>query len=276
MSDRRLDWAIIPTAGRGTRMAPASAVIPKALLPVGTWPMLHWALDEAVEAEIGGVILVISPDQQLIREYLSAVARDATDDPTSDLGVLGRCLSEREVRWVEQPEPRGIGDAFMRCRGITGENPFAVLLPDNWFCGKPPAIAQVAETFWRTGLCTLGLTEVEPHERVLFGNVGGVELRATAGDEFRVLALQDKKQGTYGSDELGSLRGCARYVLGPEFYEALSAGGPPAIGEWDDVPAFQYLIEHYGLSGRRITARHYDVGLPAGYLAAASWLAARG
>ncbi len=70
------------------------------------------------------------------------------------------------------------------------------------------------------------------------------------------------------------LRGCARYALNASFYDALEATGPPAAGEWDDVPAFQYLVDGDGLAGCRLDGRHFDVGQEKGYIAAAGYVAA--
>lgn len=263
-------WAVIPTAGRGTRMLPAAAVVPKALLPVGLRPMLHWALEEALDAGITGLVIVVGPGQEAIRAYVEAAADASGSD--SALGRLGEKLAAAEVCWVEQPEPRGVGDAFVRCRPVTGDADFAVLLPDNWFHAREPAIGQVARTRAATGLCTLGLTRVPADEAELFGNVGGVRLQALGGDSHRILALQDKAPGTFRAAGASALRGCARYVAGPELYDALEATGPPPDGEWDDVPAFQYLITTLGLAGHHIHGRHYDVGHPAGFLAAAAYL----
>lgn len=270
-----IDWAILPAAGRGTRMYPASAVIPKSLIPVGNLPMFHSALEEALDAGIPGVVIVVSPGQELLRDYVDAAVEGKGGE---ELAILGRKLAGAELRWVEQTVPRGVGDAFMLCRRITGASDFAVVLPDNWFDAPQPAIAQVSRTFRTTGTCTLGLTRVEPEEAHLFGNVGGVELESLEGeDSFRVLRLQDKLPGTYADrGAVPTLRGCARYVLNPGFYDALEATGPPAAGEWDDVPAFQYLVDGPGLLGHRIRGRHFDVGIPAGHLAAAAYLHGRG
>ena len=269
-----IPWAVIPTAGRGTRMYPAAAVIPKVLLPVGTWPMLHWALEEAVASGIPGLALVIGPEQQLIRDYVEACTRAARRGDLGDLADLGRGLQDREIRWIEQARPLGVGDAFMRCRSITAGSPFAVLLPDNWFDSAQPATAQVFETYLATGLCTLAMTSIDAAESALFGNVGGVDLEHLAARSYRIVRLQDKLPGTFECPPAGGsvLRGCARYVLDDRFYDALSVTGPPPDGEWDDVPAFQWLIAEHGLAGHHIDGTHYDVGMPRGYLAAAAHL----
>jgi UTP-glucose-1-phosphate uridylyltransferase len=85
--------------------------------------------------------------------------------------------------------------------------------------------------------------------------------------------LGDKQPGTFrleGNEAV--LRGCARYVLGPTFYDALVATGPPREGEWDDVPAFQHLSSGRGLAGSLLDGAHFDVGQPAGYMGAMSYL----
>ncbi len=311
-----IDWGVIPTAGQGQRMAPASTAVPKTLLPVGLRPMLHWTLMEAAESGLKALAIVIAPGDVLVRAYIDAAhaaGRVLSTDTTGTsppfltavrgaganrkeahpdhfdanaLVDLGRLLADIEIHWVEQPRPTGIGDAFVRCRHLTGGSPFAVLLPDNWFDistgdDSLPAIAQVYRGFELTGMCSLGLTWVDPGERALFGNVGGVELAAISKRTHRVLSLQNKETGAFGGDDRRVLRGCGRYVVDDRFYEALeatrgqpdgtaSSGGAPS--EWDDVPAFQRLIATAGLAGREIQGRHYDVGRPAGYLAAAAHL----
>jgi UTP-glucose-1-phosphate uridylyltransferase len=120
----------------------------------------------------------------------------------------------------------------------------------------------------------IGLTRVDAADASLYGNVGGVELAPLSGPAFRILALQDKRPGSFDIVAGSSvLRGCARYAVDARFYDALEATGPPAEGEWDDVPAFQLLIETEGLAGHLITGHHFDVGHEAGYMAAASYLA---
>ena len=84
-------WAVMPIAGRGTRLHPAAAVIPKALLPVGAWPMLHGALDECVRAGIGGIVLVMGPEQTLVHVYLDEALADRITDE-----LLGQILGDFE------------------------------------------------------------------------------------------------------------------------------------------------------------------------------------
>lgn len=252
-------WAIIPTAGRGTRLAPATDSLPKALLPVGARPMVDWAIDEALASGGAELIVVVSPQHDALRRH---VEQRAAEWP-SGVGL----------HLVEQPRPAGLGEALLRCRPLTGAEPFGVVVPDNWFDAPTPALAQVAATCDRTALCSIGLVEVTAHEAPLLGNVGRVDLEALGGGDFRIRALADKAPGSFAlADDQPVLRGCARYVLGPEFYEALEACGAPQDGEWDDVPAFQRLARAGRLAGGLIDGRLFDLGQHAGYRAAARYL----
>ncbi len=258
---REVPWAIIPTAGKGTRLRPATDVIPKVLLPVGLRPMLDWALDEAFGSGVAAVIVVVSPEQEEVRRHLQRRADDLS------------WPREVALHLVEQPQPRGLGDALIRCRSLTGGDSFGVVVPDNWFDTDVPALAQVAVTHRNTGLDSLGLVRVGPQQAALLGNVGRVDLEHLQDHDYRITKLGDKRAGAFEIDgDEPVLRGCARYVLGPTFYDALEETGPPPEGEWDDVPAFQHLAAHGGLAGRRLAGVHFDVGQPAGYLGAMSYL----
>jgi UTP--glucose-1-phosphate uridylyltransferase len=256
-----LSWAVIPTAGRGTRLAPATDAVPKVLLPVGLRPMLDWAVDEALDAGVAHIAVIVAGTDELVRRYL----RQRAKGPTWRPGVA--------LHFVEQPTPAGLGDALMRCRPLTGDDDLGVVVPDNWFDAQVPPLLQIAATRQRTGLSAIGLVEVGPRQGALLGNVGRVELEPLGGPDFRIRRLGDKQPGSFRVEGSGAVpRGCARYVLGPEFYEALSATGPPEAGEWDDVPAFQQLARTQRLAGCRLSGRHFDVGHAAGYLAAMSYL----
>jgi len=256
-----LRWAIIPTAGRGARLAPATDVVPKVLLPVGLRPMLDWAVDEALDAGARDIIVIVSPGHPAVRDRVERRSAASSWPAAARLHV------------VEQPTAAGVGEALMRCRSLTAAAPFGVVVPDNWFEARPPALAQIAATHARTGLSTIGLVEVGRRNAALLGNVGGVQVEALGGVDYRVLQLADKASGAFEAPHEGTvLRGCARYVLEPTFYDALEKSGPPAEGEWDDVPAFQRLCDVAELAGCRLNGEFFDVGQEAGYLAAMSFL----
>ena len=271
-----LPWAIIPTAGKGTRLLPETAEVPKVLLPVGSRTMLEWTLREAVAAGVPAVIVVVSPAHPQVRTFVGALRAGAVacQAEAGSQDAPGAWLQGVEIHFVVQPEPMGVGDALIRCRALTGGDAFGVLLPDNWFHAAEPALRQVEAGFRTTGVSAIGLIEVTAEHAGILGNVGGVTLEPLGGHTHRILSLQEKAAGSFEIDGSGAtLRGCARYVVGPEFYEALAATGPPDAGEWDDVPAFQRLIAAGGLIGQAIEGRFFDVGQKAGYAAAETYVA---
>ena len=114
---------------------------------------------------------------------------------------------------------------------------------------------------------------MRPGQGFLLGNVGEVELELIENRDFRITRLGDKSDGAFTTPKSRSvLRGCARYVLGPSFYDALEATGPLPEGEWDDVPAFQYLADEAELIGHKLEGHHFDLGHQSGYLAAMNYL----
>ena len=271
-----LPWAIIPTAGKGTRLLPLTTDVPKVLLPVGTRPMLEWTLREAVAAGVPAVIVVISPAHPQVRAFVEALRDGAVAGQTNidSQEAPGAWLQGVDLHFVVQPEPVGIGDALIRCRELTRDDAFGVLLPDNWFHAAAPALGQVEAGFRTTGVSAIGLIEVTAEQAGILGNVGAVTLEPLGGRTHQILSLQEKAPGSFEIEgSTPTLRGCARYVVGPEFYDALTATGPPEAGEWDDVPAFQRLIARRGLIGQAIEGRFFDVGQKAGYAAASAYVA---
>ena len=271
-----LPWAIIPTAGKGTRLLPETTDVPKVLLPVGTRPMLEWTLREAVAAGVPAVIVVVSPAHPQVRAFVEALRAGALarQAETGAKEAPGAWLQGVEIHFVVQPAPVGIGDALIRCRELTRGDAFGLLLPDNWFHADEPALRQVEAGFRSTGVSAIGLVEVTAEHAGILGNVGGVTLEPLGGRTHRILSLQEKAAGSFEiNGSAATLRGCARYVVGPEFYDALAATGRPQdAGEWDDVPAFQRLIATGGLIGQAIEGRFFDVGQKAGYAAAAAYV----
>jgi len=128
---------VIPAAGRGTRLLPATKTTPKELLNIYDRPALQFAIDEALDLGAARIVLVIHPDKAGIRHYLTPDRAYVSDLRASGKAGLGAALAEIdipdriEVRYVEQPEPLGLGHAVLCARALTLKGPFGVILPDD-------------------------------------------------------------------------------------------------------------------------------------------------
>ena len=254
--------AVIPAAGLGTRLAPATWALPKELMPVGRYPMIQWALEEVSDAGIGQVAVVVSPSKPLLIDFLSKWKR-------------GRRLN---LSLVEQPRAIGLADALLRVRHLSRGAPIALLLPDNIFfpyARGRSALAQVLEGFRAGRGDTTGLVRVRKEYAHTWGHAGLVSLSQRGDRLARIERLHPKRRGTLRLIKgVSAYKTFARTVLLPHFFDYLEDASKRRRGG-DEVPALQAIIKHDGLSGVLLRGRGFDAGNPAGYGAAVAYWATR-
>ena len=254
-----LDTAVIPCGGLGTRLAPISRWIPKELLPVALKPLLHWTLDEIADAGMLRAIIVTNP----ARPTVEAVARNWQ-------GPL-------ELEFVRQEKPRGLGDALGRARDILAGSEFIAALPDNLFLGDNPT-RRVADTFRKTRMSTVLLSEITREDARLKGATGKAKIEKAADGDLLVTDVADKGTGRFqtgGSASAVTPIGRIAFTgeIFQEFDEVAKTLGPGA--ELDDVPVLQRLARRRALAGVISSARFFDVGVPEGYRDAVASFPAR-
>jgi UTP--glucose-1-phosphate uridylyltransferase len=266
---------VIPAAGLGTRLLPLTRAVPKELLPVGRFPMIHWCLAEAADAGAREVIIVIRKGKEAIRSYLECDPVRATSGDRSSQ-ELERLLAELEIRYVYQETPRGPGDALLRASDAIGNSPFILMYPDDVFPAGGGPLRKLVELYRETGEMVTGLIHVDHARGHLFGNCGHVDLETTAEGVYRIRRLHDKNSGQFRARSNREIRWTGRHVLEPVFLDHLRKfdnGNPDE--ELDDVIAFQDLIHEHGMLGVPMEDDVYDVGNMPGYLAANACLASR-
>jgi UTP--glucose-1-phosphate uridylyltransferase len=252
--------AIIPAAGKGTRMRPFSELVPKELVPLGSRPALHLVVEEALAAGLGEIVVVVAPGKELLRRYLEV---------QGEAGAFSRA----RFTFVVQPEPRGLGDALLCCREVTAGEPFALLLPDNVALSPEHRLADMVAAHRETGKDVLGVLELDHRQSGLFGRSGlfaGEELRPRL---WRLDRLLGKEPGTLeiAPGELVR-RTCGRFVCTPRLLEELARRRPTTPGELDEVPAYQRIVADGEAVGWALAPPLFDVGHPDGLLAACGWL----
>ena len=258
--------AVVPVAGFGTRFLPATKAVPKALIPVLDTPPIHYAVREAAEAGIEQVVMVLSQGQEAVAGYFgraeeleSALERTGK---TEMLELVQGISEMAEISCVYQHEQRGLGDAVLCARPVVGDEPFALLLPDDVIPGGPSTIGRMVQLHTERRASIIALREV-PDEMV--SNLGIVEADEVGERAYKVSGMVEKPAL---EDAPSNLAIIGRYVLTPEVFEALDATEPGAGGEIQITDAMSKLIDTQGICGYEFPGVHFDVGTPLGLLKA--------
>lgn len=258
--------AVIPTAGLGTRFLPATKAVPKALLPVLDTPVIHLAVEEAAAAGIDHVTIVVSPHQEAIEAYF-----DGSSDVARILETQGRsALLERvftltkavTISYVQQREPLGNGHAVLVAQESVGDEPFAVLFPDDVILGSESTVGRMAEVYRETGGPVVGVAET-PVETI--PQKGVVAPTAQNGRVYEISGIVEKPSIEEAPSNLAVV---GRYVLPPEIFPALEETRPGAGGEIWLADGIAALLKSHRGTAYRFPGELFDTGVPAGLLKA--------
>lgn len=261
----RVRKAVFPVAGLGTRLLPATKTIPKEMLTIVDRPLIQYAVDEAREAGIEQMIFVTGRGKAALVDYFDMAfelettmrgagkSLDALESARTDFG---------EIVTVRQQEPLGLGHAVWCARHIVGDEPFAVLLPDDLMAGTPGALKQMVDAWSQAGgnmLCT----EEVPAERTK--SYGVIAPGSIDGDLTEVLGLVEKPDPKDAPSRLAVI---GRYILQPEVMGVLDAGTRGAGGEIQLTDALAKLIGKRPFNALKVDAVRHDCGDKLGFVLA--------
>lgn len=257
--------AILPVAGLGTRLLPATKSIPKEMVTIVDRPLIQYAVDEAREAGIEQMIFVTGRSKSALVDYFdSAFELEATMRAKGkSLDVLDSSRARfGEIVTVRQQEPLGLGHAVWCARELIGDEPFAVLLPDELMWGKPNCLAQLVEAYDRVGGNLVAALEVPDSETHKYGVIdpGGADGSLT---EIRGM-VEKPAPGTAPSNLM--LPG--RYILRPDVMRELDRQERGAGGEIQLTDAMARLIGRQPFHALRFDGQRYDCGNAAGFVVA--------
>ena len=265
MTIKPLRKAVFPVAGLGTRFLPATKSMPKEMLTVVDKPLIQYAVEEALEAGIEQIIFVTGRGKSALEDHfdisyeLEATMRERGKSLTVLDGIRQKPGSPVYVR---QQEPLGLGHAVWCAREIVGDEPFAVLLPDELMVGQPGFMKQMVEAYNQVGGNVIGALEVADSETDKYGIIspGAIDGRLT-----EVTALVEKPaKGTSPSN----LMIPGRYILQPEVMRILEGQEKGAGGEIQLTDAMARLIGNQPFHGFTFDGQRYDCGDKAGYIQA--------
>ena len=267
---KKLRKAVFPVAGLGTRFLPATKAMPKEMLPVVDKPLIQYAVEEAIEAGIEQIIFVTGRQKTAIEDHfdISYELEQTMRERGKPLDAIAHIRMEPgSPVYVRQQEPLGLGHAVWCAREIVGDEPFAVLLPDELMVGTPGFLKQMVEAYNQVGGNVIGALEVATGETHKYGIIspGKRDGRLT-----EVTALVEKpKAGSAPSN----LMIPGRYILQPEVMRILERQEKGAGDEIQLTDAMAQMIGKQPFHGFTFDGKRYDCGDKAGFVQATVALA---
>ncbi|MBN9185552.1 UTP--glucose-1-phosphate uridylyltransferase GalU [Microbacterium sp.] len=267
--------AVIPAAGLGTRFLPATKAMPKEMLPVVDKPAIQYVVEEAVDAGISDVLIIIGRNKNALSNHFDSVPELESNlvkkGDQDRLAKVQESSDLADIHFVRQGEPKGLGHAVSRARAHVDDHPFAVLLGDDLIDERDKLLARMLGEYDKRGATVIALMEVDPEQIHLYGTAA-VE-PTDDPDVVKVTGLVEKPKK---EDAPSNLAIIGRYVLDPKVFDVLEHTEPGRGGEIQLTDALQELanMEDGGVYGVVFRGRRYDTGDKVEYIKAILQLAA--
>ncbi|WP_427915047.1 UTP--glucose-1-phosphate uridylyltransferase GalU [Ramlibacter sp. MMS24-I3-19] len=266
----RINKAVFPVAGLGTRFLPATKAQPKEMLPVVDKPLIQYAVEEAYGAGIRHMIFVTGRNKRAIEDHFDTayeLESELEAHGKKELLALVRSLAPEDMfcSFVRQPRALGLGHAVLCAQPLVNDEPFAVLLADDLMCGPdggPSVLGQMVEQFAKTQTCILAVQEVPRDHVKRYGIVAG----QPAGER---LTKVEKMVEKPNPDQAPSRMGVAgRYILTPGVFDMIRNNPRGAGGEIQLTDGIARLMTTEGVHAYLYQGRRYDCGSKQGFLEA--------
>lgn len=268
MTRTRIRKAVFPVAGLGTRFLPATKTVPKEMLPIIDRPLIQYAVDEAVEAGCDTLIFVTNRYKHAVADYFDKAyeleQKLERSGKTEQLELVRNVLPPHvRAVFVTQAEALGLGHAVLCAKPIVGDEPFAVLLPDDLIWNRGPgALKQMADAAEAGGSSVIAVQNV-PREQT--GSYGIVATEAFNGREGRISAIVEKPKPDVSPSTLAVV---GRYVLDARIFSLLESTTPGAGGEIQLTDAIAALLAEKPVHAYRFQGTRFDCGTHIGLIEA--------
>jgi UTP--glucose-1-phosphate uridylyltransferase len=264
---KKLRKAVLPVAGLGTRFLPATKATAKEMLPVVDKPLIQYAVEEARAAGIEQFCMITGRGKTALVEHfdvayeLEATLRER--NKTEALESLRGAQSEPgSITTVRQQVPLGLGHAIWCARAFIGEDPFAILLPDDLVLADKPCLLQLAEAYYQTGGNIVAVTEVPREQTNRYG------ILKVGKDDGRLVEVTGLVEKPAPKDAPSNLSIIGRYILMPEVIKYLAMMERGAGNEVQLTDGMARLIGEQPFHGLRYEGRRFDCGDKVGFLEA--------
>ncbi len=250
--------AVIPSAGFGTRFLPATKAQPKEMLNVVDKPLIQYGVEEAVSAGIEKIAVIISRGKSSIEDHFDSspeLERFLEEKGKFDfLDEVRRISNLAEFYYIRQKEALGLGHAILMAEGFIGNEPFAVLLPDDIYDCEKPCIRQLIDVYekYEASVIVLGRTDEEGMKKY-----GIIKPRQISERVFQVEDLVEKPGPEKAFSDLALI---GRYVFTPEIFDAIKETPPDKSGEIQITDAIGILLKNQPVYGYLFEGTRYDAG----------------
>ncbi len=264
---KKIRKAVIPAAGLGTRVLPATKAMPKEMLPIVDKPAIQYIVEEAAASGITDILIITNRGKGLLEDHIDRAPeleeRLAADPAKAPILRQVRDITRLANIWyVRQKETRGLGHAVNCARSFIGDEPFAVLYGDDVIIGEDPACGQLIRAYEEYGLGVVGVKEVSPQA---IRKYSSLKVEPLAQGRFRCTDMVEKPAP---GEEFSLYSILGRCVLPPDIFDILDSTPPGAGGEIQLTDAMKALARREGMVAVDFTGRRYDMGSKLGVMQA--------
>ena len=264
---KKITKAVIPAAGLGTRVLPATKAMPKEMLPIVDKPAIQYIVEEAVRAGITDILIISNRGKDLIEDHfdrMPELEQKLSESPgkSEQLEEIIGISRLANIYFLRQKETLGLGHAVNRARSFIGDEPFAVLYGDDVIIGEDPACGQLIRAYEEFGKGVLGVKKVAPEE---ISKYSSLQVDPIRDNLFNCTDMVEKPT----PDKVLSLYSIlGRCILPPEIFDILDHTQPGAGGEIQLTDAMRELAQRDGMTAVEFTGKRYDMGNKLGILQA--------
>ncbi|MFC5465917.1 UTP--glucose-1-phosphate uridylyltransferase [Lederbergia graminis] len=260
--------AIIPAAGYGTRGLPITKVVPKELFPIGDKPAIHYIVEEAIAAGIEEILIVVSRSKNLIIDYFDrSLELEAFLEKNGKTHLLEKLKFPKvHIQYTRQTYASGLGDAILLGKQFVGDEPFAVLLPDEVILDHEKAgLGQLVKLYEKNQKSVLGLYKVE---KTLLSNYGVVDCKLVEKDIASILNIVEKPV----SNPPSKYAVIGRYIFNPQIFSYLEQVKPGVGGEIQLTDAINEMLASEKYDGVMLHGNRFDISILDDYITANQYI----
>ena len=266
-TDMKVRKAVIPAAGLGTRVLPASKAVPKEMLPIVDKPAIQYLVEEAAASGIEDILIITNRGKSVMEDHF-----DRSPELEERLLKSGKVKMYEElvdlanlanIQYIRQKETKGLGHAVACAKTFVGDEPFAVLYGDDVFIGDVPATGELCAAYEKYGKGVAGIKYV-PSEQI-----GRYCTLAVDPLEEKIFAVSDMIEKPKPEEIISNYAILGRVVLPPSIFEILDDLPPGANGEIQLTDAMRIIAQREGMIGVVNEAKRYDMGNKLGIMQAA-------